>query len=156
MVGNASRERRRSVWKTTPGARQEDAALLAAWYEAHPAGLWRGQDGRGGFIGWANRLDERVASRGILMSPRAEVIPIGQREVYRESFRLVATWRFLLVLAVTIAAAVLISPSIAAPVIGVYLGSHAAARIRSRRREAMRAELTALGKSSYVSSPHEG
>jgi hypothetical protein len=79
---------KRTVWNTAPGELPEDEALLAEWHLIHPVKPWRGQDGRGGFVGWANRLDERVADRGHLMSPRAQVIPVRQTEIYLEAFRL--------------------------------------------------------------------
>jgi hypothetical protein len=133
------------AWNTAPGVLRQDEALLAEWHKTHPVKPWRGQDGRGGFIGWANRLDEGVARRGHLMPPRSTVIPVGQGEIYREVLRQLKDWRVLLALVIGVAAAVAIDAAIGLPVVFVVLVSRAGVRVRSRRRRAMRAELAALG-----------
>lgn len=117
----------------------EDEALLAEWHEIHPVMPWKGQDGKGGFVGWANRLDERVARRGYLMPPRSAVIPIARREVHREVFAMLRDWRALLLLAVGVVAFI-ISPLLGSVVIAI-LCSMGAKRVRARRRGEMRAEL---------------
>jgi len=155
MVGNAAGTRRRTAWNTAPGVLPADEALIADWHEAHPVAPWRGQDGRGGFVGWANRLDERVARSGHLMSPRSEVIPIKPGELLRESVRVLKDWRVLLAVIIGLALAVAISPALGVPIVGVVVFSRGAGRIRSRKREAMRAELATLGSGSSPSDALE-
>jgi hypothetical protein len=133
------RRRPRSFWNTAPGAEPEDEALLEEWHKTHPVNPWKGQDGTGGFVGWANRLDERAAQRGYLMSPRSEVIPVARREVYREVLVMLGDWRFLALLAVGIVG-VVISPLLGSVLVAV-LCTAAAKRVRARTRGRMRAEL---------------
>jgi hypothetical protein len=75
------------------------------------------------------------------MSPRAQVIPVGQTEIYREAFRLLKDWRVILVVIVGVALAVAVSTVLGVAVVAVGVSSRAAARVRSRKREAMWAEL---------------
>lgn len=132
--------RRRSVWNTAPGTEPEDEALLAEWRRLHPTQPWKGQDGKGGFVGWANRLDERVAHRGFLMSPRSEAIPLTPDEVWLEAFQLLKNWRVLTAVIAGVIVALILAPVLIVAVIAP-LFANAAARVRKRKRAAMRAKL---------------
>jgi hypothetical protein len=65
----------------------DEIQVIAAWREQHPAAPWRGQDGRGGLVGWANRLDERFNVMGGMTAPRERSIRYSFRAVFREIVR---------------------------------------------------------------------
>jgi hypothetical protein len=106
-------------------------------------------------VGWANRLDERVAKRGILLSPRSEVIPIAQGDVYREMGALFRNWRALVVVLASVVAAIIVGPA-GFGVLGAGLGAYAASRVRARRRHEIETELAGTGHNEPPSADIHG
>lgn len=138
-VGYPAKRRPRSVWNTAAGVEPGDEALLEEWHKFHPVKPWKGHDGKGGFIGWANRLDERAAQRGYLMSPRSEVIPVSQRDIYHEVRVMLRDWRYLALLPAAIAG-LFISPFLGGGLLALLMTA-AAKRVRVRTRGEIRVEL---------------
>jgi hypothetical protein len=120
---------------------------LRAWQQRQPLPPLRGEDGGGGFIGWANRLDLRVNARfGGQLITRERQIPIRGREVWRETFRRPLLYWTLLWLAFTIAVLLTDVPFGGVP--GVMLFMLTVFKAQSNARHHRAAELRHEGEES--------
>lgn len=130
-----------------PPATADEEMTIRAWRSTRNFPPVRGENGGGGFIGWANRLDSRVGARTGMITPRETHVPMRSRELYRELVRpplLLGTIAWLaLVLAV-----IGLLPAVGAPISLAALSPlllRARQTVRQRRISEMRSELAAIG-----------